>query len=168
MSKIINIYYRRWPFSTLTVTSKLPLFKANLAKVTRSCCLQAWLFLKVWVIESSFHFCDGSDRFFPRVRVIMNLRRFDALFDKKRSIMRLYLFFICLFSVEEQRWLTRVAVLLDPYIFLGKKSAEKWSKGNGETFRIFSFLGFGFGGHSDRRWNWRREYKVLFEEEETV
>ena len=39
---------------------------------------------------------------------------------------------------------------------------------NGETFGIFSFLGFGFGGQSDRKWNERRECKVLYEEEGTV
>ena len=63
---------------------------------------------------------------------------------------------------------------------LGKKSAEKQSKylwdkvqsngdiENGETFCIFSFLGFRFGGQSDRKWNERWGCKVLYEEEGTV
>ena len=79
--------------------------------------------------------------------------------------------FFCLFAiffVEEQRWSKRVVVLLDPSILLGKKGAASRSKylldkvqrnkenTYRETFRIFSFLIFGFGGQSDRKWNGRR------------
>ena len=39
---------------------------------------------------------------------------------------------------------------------------------NGETFRIFPFLGFRFGGQSDRKLNVRRECKVLYKEEGRV
>ena len=140
MSKIINIYYRRWPFSTLTVTSKLPIFKANLAKVTRSCCLQALLFLKVWVIESSFHFCDGSDRFFPRVRVIKNFWRFDVLFDKKRSIIRLYLFFYLLvFSWRAKMTNTSSSSLRSLHIFR-KENCRKMKQGKWGNLSYFLFF----------------------------
>ena len=55
-----------------------------------------------------------------------------------------------------------MAVVSDPSILLGKKSAASRSKylldkvqrneeiRCGETFRIFSFLRFGFGGQSDK------------------
>ena len=39
MSQIINICAIRYTFSTLTVTSSLPTFKAHLAQITRACCL---------------------------------------------------------------------------------------------------------------------------------
>ena len=56
--------------------------------------------------------------------------------------------------------LKRFDVLFDLTWLLGKKSAERrikykvQSNGKiryGETFRIFSFSGFGFGGQSDRK-----------------
>ena len=65
----------------------------------------------------------------------MNLKPFDVLLDNKLSIIRLYLFcyvftffFVVVVVVEEQRWPKRVAVLLDPSILLGKKSAASRSK----------------------------------------
>ena len=48
--------------------------------------------------KSSFNFCGGGNRYFPLVEIIMNLEQFDVLFDKKLSIIRLYLFcFVDLF-----------------------------------------------------------------------
>ena len=44
---IIDIYSRRFTFSTLTVTNNLPTFKAHLTQVTRAYSLQSILFLKV-------------------------------------------------------------------------------------------------------------------------
>ena len=38
----------------------------------------------------------------------------------------------------------------------------------GEILRIFSYLGFGFGGQSYRKRNGKRKYKVLYEEEGTI
>ena len=43
-------------------------------------------------------FCDGGHRFFSRVGVTMNLKRFDVFLDNKLSIKRLYLF-CCLFAI---------------------------------------------------------------------
>ena len=126
--QIMNIYSRSCTFSTLTVTSKLPTFKTDLAWVTRACCLQPLVFLRVWVIVP---FLRQRPQFFPRVGVIMNLKRFDLLFDNKLSVVRLYLFVLfCFFLlfVEEQRWSIRVLVLLDPSRLFGKKSAERWGK----------------------------------------
>ena len=68
--------------------------------------------------------------------ITMNLKPFDVLLDNKLSIIRLYLFcyvftiffFFVVVVVEEQRWPKRVAVLLDPSILLGKKSAASRSK----------------------------------------
>ena len=74
----------------------------------------------------------------------------------------------------------RVVVLLDPSVLLQKKSTEirskcLWDKlhnngeiENRENFSIFSFLAFGFGGQSGRKWDGRRQCKFLYEEEETV
>ena len=69
--------------------------------------------------------------------------------------------------VDEQRLPKLVVVLLDPSISLKKKceaSRRKYLldkvqwKGQtrfGETFRIFSFLAFGFGGQADSKLNGR-------------
>ena len=84
----------------------------------------------------------------------------------------LFFFFFACFFVDEERWPIRVVVLLHPSILLGTKRTESRSNylqdkvrsnreiRNEETFRIFCFLGFGFGGQSDRKWNGRRECKV--------
>ena len=56
----MNIYSGRCTFSTLTVTSNLSTCKAHLAQVTRACCLQSSVFVKV---ELLFHFCDKGNRF---------------------------------------------------------------------------------------------------------
>ena len=63
--------------------------------------------------------------FVPRVGIIINLKRFDILFDNKLFNIRLNLFD---FFVEEQRWSIWKVVLLDPSILLGQKSAERGSK----------------------------------------
>ena len=93
------------------------------------------------------------------------------MYSLTTNFLSLDCIFFCLFAtffVEEQRWPKRVVVLLDPSILLGKKSAASrskylWDKVQrneeiryGETFRIFSFLGFGFGSQSDRKWSGRR------------
>ena len=46
----MNIYSRRCTFSTLTVTSNLTTCKAYLEQVTRACCLQSLVFVKLRVI----------------------------------------------------------------------------------------------------------------------
>ena len=91
----IIFYSRRYIFSTLTVTSKLSILKAHSTHVTIACCLQLLVFLKV---ESLFHFCDGGHKFFPQVRVIMNLKQFDVLFNNSISITKLYLFYLFRFA----------------------------------------------------------------------
>ena len=73
--------------------------------------------------------------------------------------------------------LKRFDLLFDLTWLLGKKSAERrikykvQSNGEiryGETFRIFTFSGFGFGGQSDRKQNGRWKCKVSYQEEGTV
>ena len=75
---------------------------------------------------------------------------------------------VFLIFVEEQRWPKRAVVFADPFTLLGNKSAVSQSKylsdkiyrnyeiKYGDTFRIFSFLGFVFASQSDRKWNGRR------------
>ena len=104
---------------------------------------------------------------------------FLTYFYKVVSFLVFCIFFLFAF-VEEQRWSIRVVVFLDPSILLGKKSEERRSKylqgkiqsngvlRNGETFRIFSFLEFGVGGQSDRKWRGKWECKVLYEEKGTL
>ena len=89
-------------------------------------------FLKV---ESSLPFCDRGHKLFLRVGVIINLKRFDVLFDKKLFIIIFFLLFFVLFFclfllvfVKGQRWPIRVVVILDSSILLGKKSAERRTK----------------------------------------
>ena len=53
MSEIKNIYSRRCTFSTLTVDSCLPIFKALLRQITRACCLQSLIFLKLELLLHS-------------------------------------------------------------------------------------------------------------------
>ena len=78
----MNIYFRRSTFSTLTITSNLPTCKAHLAQVTRACCLQSsTVFVEV---ELLFHFC-AEGQVFPRVGVIMNVKRFDVFLNNKAS-----------------------------------------------------------------------------------
>ena len=74
-----------------------------------------------------------------------------------------FCFFLCfcLFLVKEQRWPTRVVVILDLLILLGKKTAE-WevsmsiinyrTMGRLKMKKLFafSFLGLWFGDQSDR------------------
>ena len=90
-----------------------------------------------------------------------------------------FIFCFCLFFVEEQRWPKRVLVLLDPSILFGKlqKSEASVSKIKyrktgkleiGKPFAFSLFLGFGFGGQSDRKWSGRRKCKVLYEEDGTL
>ena len=64
---------------------------------------------------------------FPRVGVIMNLKRFDVLLDNKLSVMRWYIFVFCCFF-EEERWPIRVLVLLDPSILIEKKNGRRKCK----------------------------------------
>ena len=94
MLSIINIYSRRCTFSTLTVTSNLPTFKAHLAQVTRA----SSRFPEGRVIAP---FLRRRPQVFLRVKVIMNLKRLIALLDNKRSVIRLYLFcFLLAFCVR--------------------------------------------------------------------
>ena len=53
ISEIKNIYSRRCTFSTLTVDSSLPTFKALLPQITRVCCLQSLIFLKLELLLHS-------------------------------------------------------------------------------------------------------------------
>ena len=53
MSEIKNIYSRRCTFSTLTVVSSLPTFKALLPQITGACCLQSLIFLKLQLLLHS-------------------------------------------------------------------------------------------------------------------
>ena len=104
---------------------------------------------------------------------------FLTYFYHKLYLFWFFVFFLFAF-VEEQRWSIRVVVFLDPSILLGKKGEERRSKylqgkiqsngvlRNGETFRIFSFLEFGVGGQSDRKWREKWECKVLYEEKGTL
>ena len=140
-----------------------------------------------WRHERSLRFCDRGYRFFPRVGVIMILKRFDVLFESKLSVVRLYHFCYCcvvffvllVFCLRAKMTNTSSSSLRSFHIILKEKSRKRskylsdkvQSKGdirNGETFRIFSFSGFGCGGQSDRKWNGRQECKVLYEEEGTV
>ena len=58
---------------------------------------------------------------FPRVGVLMNLKRFDVLLDNKLTVIRWYLFCFLLLFIEDERWPIGVVVLLDPSIF-----TENW------------------------------------------
>ena len=77
---------------------------------------------------------------FPRVKVIMNLKRLVVLLYSKLSVIRLYLFFFYFF------WLA--------FCFRGKMTNTISS-----SLRSFNIY---------RKWNGRREFKVLYEEEGTV
>ena len=49
----MNIYCGRCTFSTLTVTSNLTTCKAHFTQVTRACCLQSLVFVKVELLSIS-------------------------------------------------------------------------------------------------------------------
>ena len=46
-------------------------------------------------------------------------------------------------------------VIITQNCWLGDKVQRNGEIRYGETFRFFFFLGCGFGGQSDRKWNWR-------------
>ena len=59
--------------------------------------------------------------FFPRVGVIMNLKRFDVLFDDRLSIIKLYFFFTLFFAYF-------LLKRKDPPNLLEKKSTKSRSR----------------------------------------
>ena len=61
---------------------------------------------------------------FPRIKVLMNLKRLVVLLYSKLSVIRLYLFFFGLLFVLEEKWPIRLVVLLDPSIFIGNKMED--------------------------------------------
>ena len=93
--------------------------RAHLAQVTRACCLQSLVFVKV---ELFLHFCEEDHKFtralgpgHNKLKAIWCIVGQQTFCHKVVSIFFLFFFFACFF-VEEERWPMRVEILLDPYL----------------------------------------------------
>ena len=143
----MNICSRRCRFSNLTATINLPACKALLTQLTKACCLQSSVFMKV---ELLLHFCDNATGF-PTDWSHYELKAFDVILGNKLFVIRQncigLLLVLVIFPLQQKT----------SNCFLLKWKDDQYEQ---QLSQIVPYL--------YRKLNGRRECKVLYEEKGTV
>ena len=123
MSEIKNIYSRRCTFSTLTVDSCLPTFKALLPQITRACCLQSLIFLKLELLLHSATKVTGVSACLSHIE----LKVIWCFLDNKLSVIRFDLFcdFLLVFCWRGNMINTRNSFLRSFHIY--RRWNRRWN-----------------------------------------